>query len=158
MKTPRKLSTTTSTQIAQMCATLHVQLNGIHFKDELPAKIQPGCYVVNMQSEMPGTHWVAIIACPMHCAYVDSYGQPPPIEVQTFIQSRYKTWYCNVRQIQAVESDACGYYCVAAMGYYSNYCKGCSDFFKCIDTFLHLFGNDDQSKNDTMLKTVLAQL
>lgn len=158
MKLPRQLSTTTSTQLVNMCDKMHVKLNYIGFKDELPKYIVPGCYIINMENDLPGSHWVCIICCEKHACYIDSYGQAAPNEVHEFIQTAYKTYFCNVRQLQAVHSNSCGYYVVGACGYFTKYCESCADFQQTIDTFLKLFDADNQQNNGKTLKKVLNQL
>lgn len=158
MKLPRQLTTTTSTQLVSMCNQMRIKLNYIGFKDELPKYIVPGCYIINMENDLPGSHWVCIICCERHACYIDSYGQAAANEVHEFIQTRYKTYFCNTRQLQDVQSNACGYYAIAACCYFTTYCKSCADFRRTVDTFLHWFNGDNQKNNDKVLKNVLTQM
>lgn len=84
----------------------------IFMKDELPNQLQslqplPTCIINLDDSDGPGTHWTAYY----HNSnmgdmsyYFDSYGFPPPEPLKDLV-------YQN-RQIQALGSPVCGYYCI----------------------------------------------
>lgn len=70
--------------------------------------------IVNLnKSTQPGSHWVALYNNPnhKHQYYFDSFGAPPPIEIERL--KLFKPIAYNVSQIQDLNSSACGYYCIA---------------------------------------------
>jgi len=88
---------------------------GCFAKDALPKKIGfDRFYIVNLDdSTGPGTHWAAIINCISdYCIYFDSYGVAPPESVQTFMKTSGKYCLYSSQQLQPLDSDTCGYWCV----------------------------------------------
>ncbi len=86
---------------------------GVFMRDELPAVLKEGCYIINLDhSSRAGTHWVALRVEAGHSLYCDSYGLPPPEEVQKAVQQRQYPIIYSVRQIQALNSVMCGYICL----------------------------------------------
>lgn len=59
-------------------------------------------------------HWVALYnRLPDKVIYFDSYGEPPPEQVMTWIRKTGKKHLIMSRQqIQALDSPWCGYYCL----------------------------------------------
>lgn len=88
-----------------------IKLNGVFMKDELPSKLKSGFYVVNLQSSNigNGTHWTAFYYSPKKSFYFDAFGFPAPVE----IEQKLKRYRYNDKQIQNLNSTACGFYCIA---------------------------------------------
>ena len=61
----------------------------------------------------PGSHWIAMYIENGHCEYFDSYGRPPNIgHFINFIKRNSKTYSFNKDDLQALDSDVCGYYSI----------------------------------------------
>jgi hypothetical protein len=117
-------------------------LNGCYSKDELPSHLRNGWYVVNMENykKGDGTHWVALNCERKKCDYFDSFGFPPPVEIQKACRGR-KIMY-NTKEIQDYNSSACGFYCIGAIVYsedgeYNKFITSFSDYTKANDTILY---------------------
>ena len=49
--------------------------NGIYSRNNLPAEIKKGAYVINLgEYENTGTHWIALFVKPKYTIYFDSFG------------------------------------------------------------------------------------
>lgn len=72
-------------------------------------------YIVNMEDSTRGngTHWVAISNLKKRTSlYFDSYGFGAPDEIVRFCKAHSRKCYRNDAQIQCMESQACGWYCI----------------------------------------------
>jgi len=85
-------------------------------KDNLPDKLKQGAYIVNLQddedadgNDLPGTHWTAFVVTDEGAAYSDSFGFPPPSQVQQFLRPLRPYSYTST-QIQNIQSGHCGRY------------------------------------------------
>ena len=87
---------------------------GCYAKDQIPRSAAPRWYIVNMQNHTGGgTHWVLLYNCrPSSVIYFDSYGEVPPTEVQRFMDRTRKRQYINQEEVQQLNSDWCGWYCL----------------------------------------------
>ena len=112
---PLKSNSLRDKDIVRILKSQNVKLNGIHMKDELPAKLKKGFYIVNLQSskEGNGSHWTGLYYSPKCSYYFDSYGFVPPVEVE----NKIKPYIYNDIDIQSYSSTACGYYCIAFIIY-----------------------------------------
>ena len=68
----------------------HLPLVAITMKDELPAKVVDGCYIINLQSSTDGrgTHWLGLFIYKTNAYFFDSYGAPPSVEIMKFVKKR----------------------------------------------------------------------
>lgn len=85
-------------------------------KDTLP-KPTNKFYVINLDNHTGGgTHWVLLYNChPTDVVYFDSYGEPPPEQVMTWMHKSGKSHVqMNQQEIQSLGTPWCGYYCMAA--------------------------------------------
>ena len=90
--------------------------NGIYARDELTKdEMEKGFYIFNLDdTEGVGTHWVAVYYDNVFPSiYFDSYGFPAP----TIIENRIKPYIFSDRDVQAFNSTACGYFCIAFIYY-----------------------------------------
>jgi hypothetical protein len=108
----------TNFQLETRASKLKVPLIGVYNKDTLPYKYQDGGYIVNLQDatdekgkDLPGTHWTAFYCEGKSAAYFDSFGFPGPVQVKNYLR-RFGNVPENTRQIQNVQSEICGYYCL----------------------------------------------
>lgn len=89
---------------------------GCFMRDELPRMInKEEATIVNLDSHQnPGTHWVALYNSSKdlaHVYYFDSFGMPPPKEVESYLRKSGKLIQYNTSQLQMLYSSMCGYYC-----------------------------------------------
>jgi hypothetical protein len=100
-------------EIIKTCAIRKIPLVGVYSKDKLPSNIRSGNYIVNMQDDEDGngTHWVSFIKGEgmQPSFYFDSYGVTAP----TSIADALRMYDYNKRDIQSMESKACGLYCIS---------------------------------------------
>ena len=115
------------TDLTNKARRLHIPLLWIGTKDTLPPTPKYGGYIINLQDdedsngkEQHGTHWTALwVDKRGHCGYSDSFGFPPPAQVQLFL--KHKTPYpYTKKQIQSVRSGWCGDYALYFLYYMSH--------------------------------------
>lgn len=113
---------------------------GVYSIDTLPKTSGPfkdTSLIINTDtSNLPGTHWVAILTRDNEAYYFDPFGYPPPLKIASWLNKYFSNWSHNQRQIQSITSNYCGYFCLyflyaAQRHYFRNI-----DMFKIID---HLF-------------------
>lgn len=114
-------------ELKNIARRLHIPLVWIGNKDLLPDdNTEAGGYIVNLQDDMdadgndlPGTHWTAFLIDSGECAYSDSFGFPPPAQVQKFLQP-YRPYSYTSTQIQNTQTGHCGKYCLFFLHYMLN--------------------------------------
>ncbi len=84
-------------------------------KDLLPKELQKGYYVINLQSlnqgNRQGTHWTSFAyTADNEIFYFDSYGGPPPLEVEQYRIDPGVHLVFNSKDYQAFGSSLCGWY------------------------------------------------
>lgn len=96
--------------IIEILNSMDIKINDICSKDKLK-ELQRGFYICNLQSSTfgNGTHWVAFYYNGYKNLYWDSFGFPPPQE----IEDKIKPYDYNSKDIQNIGSSSCGYYCIA---------------------------------------------
>ena len=94
----------------------YIKINGIFAKDKLPPSLRDssGWTIVNMQSttDGDGTHWIAFHNGGRISLYFDSFGCPPPLEIENILTKKYVR---NEEQLQDIEESSCGYFCIAVI-------------------------------------------
>jgi len=134
--------------IEDILSKKNIRIHGVYSKDQLP-KITNGFYVVNLQNhdEGNGTHWTCFLKKGDKVFYMDSFGSPAPIEVE----KRIGEYYFNDKQIQNLNSEACGYYCIAFIQYMDKIDNPTKrDFEKFTDIF-----KTNSTHNDVILKNIV---
>ena len=108
-----------TSQIVDIAKQLRIpNFEGVFAWNELPSKTfnkkKSYSFIINTDSSnLGGQHWLAVLVRPNKQGYVfDSYGIPPPLRVQTWLNSRGIRWSANNRQLQTIQSTLCGYYCI----------------------------------------------
>lgn len=136
-------------RLEEQAKRMGLPLNGIFNKDDLPSKRQEGGYIFNLQDSvdekgnpLPGTHWTAAYIEGNKACYFDSFGFPPPEQVDNFIGKH--AWSGN--QIQSIRSEVCGYYCLYFLWWMLKHKH--IDFYERFKLFLNHF-RLDPSKNLT---------
>lgn len=138
-----------NTDIEQICKIMKIPLILCVSKDKLKNyKPVNGGYIINlMDSGGGGSHWVALWIQNNNAIYFDSFGIIYPFEVKQFIKK--KVFYYNTDQIQHLNQDSCGYFCILFL-YMMN---SNSHLYPRIllNRFVNLF-DDDERKNDNILQ------
>ena len=88
------------------------RFNGVYSRDNLPAKIKKGAYVINLyEYKDAGTHWIALYVKNKKVVYFDSFGvEHVPKEIIKSIKN--KDIIANIFRLQAYDSIMCGYFCI----------------------------------------------
>jgi hypothetical protein len=159
----------TDQQLEELAERMSVPLEGVYFKNELPALKTNKTYIINLQDsetedgkENSGTHWTMlhIKEYPngkVEPFYFDPYGVEPPEIVKMKVRGKFKKYLpYNNKDIQSLMNEACGYYCLA-MSHYINVFKGrTGKFYEDCDNFLDMFDDLNKSidwkKNEYILK------
>ena len=158
--------------LEELCQKLDLPLIGVFNKDQLPYEREVGSYYINMQDhdDGDGTHWtLAKIYCdderddsqktnkPKGCGalYFDPFGIDMPIEVADFL-SPFKPIAWNNRQIQNVNSTACGYYCLYC-DYVLEHKQYDTTYLGDYERFLTMW-DEDPLKNLALLKKFMKPL
>ena len=149
-------SLTTDYELQRICDILGIDVFPIGFKDVVIDNfrnylMQNGLddsvnysMILNLQDygEGNGTHWVALF-CPKgadYNLYFDSFGQPPPSNIEDISEDMGRKLYYQTNQIQKLQSGGCGQYCVLFL-YYMNFYKPKLDRLKVAQLFTDKFTN-----------------
>lgn len=111
---------TTNIQLREIISKLNLPVNAICWKDQLYDMIpKPDGYIVNMENSVNctgGTHWIALFLTNERgehkTYYFDSFGAPPPQDVLMFAKSWGPDLIHSCKQIQQINSNFCGQYCL----------------------------------------------
>jgi len=122
------------------------KFKGVYSKDLLPRKLNYGFYIINLDdSKNEGTHWVAFLRDKNINIYFDSFGSPPIDKLNI------KPLMMNAEQIQNINSDMCGYYCIEFIKFLYNK----ENFKESFQVFIDLFKNPRYNINDIILKKLI---
>lgn len=137
-------------EIGRLADSIGLPLEGIFMRNALPTGKPLGCYVFNTDRlGGGGTHWTAAYCTNKAVAYFDSFGAPPPVEIEAFLKRANPTYMFNNWIIQDPSATSCGLYCVAFLNFLHN--LGGVSVFKKAEVFAQLFG-DDTRKNEQILQ------
>lgn len=127
------------------------EMKGVYSRNQIPRSLdvnKASAFVLNLDdSDGPGTHWVAVYHHPKseYVDYFDSFGLPPPLEVQKY--TKLKPIQYNDGMLQDLRSSACGYYCINFINFRS---QGYS-----YQKIIHQFKEGEGVKNEkTLLKSL----
>jgi hypothetical protein len=89
---------------------------GVFSRDMLPKQIKKReCGIVNLDTVGgKGTHWVCYFNIPTekYVEYFDSFGLPPPEEVEKYLAASRKPIIYSTSEVQNKDTELCGYYCI----------------------------------------------
>ena len=140
-------------QLETVAKELNIKLDGVFMKNELNFRRTIGNYIINLDdSGNQGTHWCVLIVEKKNAFWFDSYGCPPPEQIQTFCKSNNTHLYFNTRVIQDLDSSLCGFYCIAILKYISNSNK---DLLESSNDFCNMFDKSETEVNGYLLKGYL---
>lgn len=122
MKTFTTMEPLSNFQILTKCKELEVKhFKGVFMRDELNNKCGKNeCLVLNIDSSFnDGTHWTCLFIRDNVCYYFDSYGFPPPKEVERYC-SQQTHRYHNTFKIQKPDQVICGHFSIYVLYKLSN--------------------------------------
>lgn len=127
---------------------LNYYFDGVYSKDQLPELKPTKFYIINLQDSDVGggTHWCSFYYSKLQSIYFDSYGFPPPKEVE----SKIGNYIYNDGQLQDMDASSCGYYALSFIKFLHDKTNK-EEAFK---IFLKLFKNET-IKNDKILYNLL---
>lgn len=127
---------------------LNHYFDGVYSKDQLPELKPTKFYIINLQDSDVGggTHWCSFYYSKLQSIYFDSYGFPPPKEVE----SKIGNYIYNDGQLQDMDASSCGYYALSFIKFLHDKTNK-EEAFK---IFLKLFKNET-IKNDKILYNLL---
>ena len=131
----------------------NLPLVAITMKDELPATVKDGYFIINLQSSPAGqgTHWLGLFIHKNNAYYFDSYGAPPSVEIMKFVKKRKGChMYYNNFIIQDLKSQNCGWYALAFLFWCYSYVLFSKDMKNMFNEFVKSFV-DDTKENDKIL-------
>jgi hypothetical protein len=145
--------------LLEMAKHYKIRVNSLSLKSELPAKIEPGFSIYNLDSadnfgNASGTHWTGSFCDAKRCCYFDSFGAPSPNEIDRFIKTRYMTYGINNWIIQDPKSENCGFFVLAFAIWMTHLYKG--DIYRGANEFVNLFV-EDTKENDRILKSFFTR-
>jgi hypothetical protein len=126
------------------------------FKSQLPSDPVIGNYIINMGGvKQGGTHWVALcIDQHKNIFYFDSFGCLPPEDVLDFIRLFKRGYGYNIREIQDINSELCGYFCLGLLKTIHSGKVG--SLYDKAEEFTDLFDNNT-AKNDGILRNFFKE-
>ena len=130
--------------ISNLMRHFKIPYHGCYIKDELPRRLSNGFYIINLNGK---SHWTALLKNGPEYYYFDSFGFPPPQEVERQINDCI--W--NTKDIQSMASSSCGYYVVA----WCRFILHPKNKEEAFGTFLHLFSSKNLMENENILASLL---
>jgi hypothetical protein len=118
------------------------QFHGCFSKDEVD-KIPIGSMIINLNGS---SHWTALIRNGNTYFYFDSYGVVPPQK----LSDQMGNYIYNSKEIQAINSSSCGFYCVAFLKYMQKHGESINTFMDFVNHF-----TNEYIKNEHILKELL---
>jgi hypothetical protein len=87
--------------------------NRIPYSTNIEYRSMPYCFVLNEDpAPKEGSHWVCLqVRSKDSVVYFDSYGRPPIVTVQTYLD-KFERVEASDQQLQSVVSTVCGQYCI----------------------------------------------
>ena len=156
------MSITSNIQLIHYAQKIGVVLNGVVSKTNLPYPPQSGGYIINLADDKSsegfqnqGTHWVAVYVEGKHTVYFDSFGLPPPANIQLWLKHLQPIYYSSV-QIQNERGGFCGLYCLYFLYYLQHHRKN-MDIQERLEKFQQLW-HPDVTENLNRLKHYLRHL
>jgi hypothetical protein len=145
----------TNFDLEKIAKNYDVKLIGIYSKNDLDKlPIENGNYIINLDDNI-GSHWTALNINKNKGIYFDSFGCVPPQNVIDFVKQRKNIRFgFNNFIIQDLESEKCGFYCIAFL-LFLNRSKN-KDIYKATNDFIELF-KDNTLENDEILKKYLLK-
>ena len=151
--------------LENLCIHYKLPMQDICMKDELPAQVEDGNYILNLQNSKDkngnynvGSHWLGLIIKGNESCFFDSFGAPPAKEICDFIKKRRKCHLAyNNWVIQDLKSDNCGYYALSYLIFMNSENSLKTSLYAKFNNYLNQFG-DDTIQNDAILKDFFRKM
>jgi len=130
--------------IDELMMHFNIPFHGCFIKDELPRRLINGYYIINLNGH---SHWTGLYKNGPKFYYFDSFGCPPPQEVEEKVDDCI--W--NTKDIQSMASSSCGFYCIAWM----RFMLKPRDKEEAFVSFLNLFSSRNLLENEKVLGALL---
>ena len=99
--------------------TLRRHVMGIYARNTLPSSIpwllraRGVGFIVNTEPRQKrGRHWIAMVIEGNKAELFDSLAEPVNVDFDRYLKSRVASYIYNRQQLQSVDSDICGLYCL----------------------------------------------
>lgn len=124
---------------------------GVFSKDHFPKRLENGqSIIVNLDdSDGPGTHWVSALKKNNMSFYFDSFGMPPPENIKSILKLYKTPLYYNTSQLQAIDSDRCGWY---AKNFIKHVLSSNKIGIEAVYDFLYSYSQSPSQKNEKQVK------
>lgn len=106
--------------------------------------------IINLQDSNKGngTHWVCLVKKDNNYVYFDSFGAQPPKVIQQYCK---RNLGYNNYIVQNLNTETCGYYCIAFIHYIRSHKGG---IYELANEFINLF-EDNTTRNNNILRDYL---
>jgi len=124
----------------------------------MPSERKSGSYIINLQDfeDGEGTHWTCFkIFDNGKCCYFDSFGFPMPIEISKFLMP-FKPIAQSNRHIQYIQSEKCGYFCLAFIKYFDDFDTKKNNVYDAFDDWLNCSSIHEKT-NDKIVMELLKK-
>jgi hypothetical protein len=156
LKAPERLNTLTNLQLTKLGNQLDIPIKKICMKDEFNYNEPDGCYIINLQNHnQNGTHWVCFVKHQSVIYYHDSFGMPCPQNEMDIFNKECDNIYMNTFDKQDINSNSCGYWCLAFL-HHLTHNKG--SYLQKFKSFNKMFNNKDPRENEKKLKIYIDAL
>ena len=136
--------------LMEMAEHLNIKIDDICYKDNIikNKKKRNLNIIINLQDEKNGngTHWTVLLKKDKKYIYYDSFGAQPPKVIKDYCKQNLGY---NNYIIQNLNTDTCGYYCLAFIHFLRNH-KG--NIYELTNDFTNLFEDDTKMNNDILFK------
>ena len=132
---------------------MRIKLIDVVSKDTLKGLTpRDGSYIINLQDNKDGngTHWCCCYLSGRSAMYYDSFGKIMPPDVLKFLRRKCNHIVYSMDQIQDLMSDACGYYCLAVLHFFTKFAR-LKDFGLGINKFNQPFNTENTKGNEQVL-------
>lgn len=143
--------TTSDVQLLNIAKKLGVDVQSVSTRDNMPKKLSYGFHILNIGSRASGgTHWTGAFKGRTGVVYFDSFGAPPPTQIEQALRKHtFTNWV-----IQDVSSKTCGYFVLAFGAHMVQPHHGVSDT-DWANAFVNQFG-EDTNENERIVKRLLS--
>lgn len=131
----------------------NITLQEIIYQDEIfnLSKVKNMNIILNLQNSKSsgnGTHWVTLLKRDNNFFYFDSFGSQPPNIIKRYckVNLGYNSYIC-----QNLNTEVCGYYCIALIHYIDNH-KG--DLYDIANEFINIFESNTKFNKDILFKYI----
>jgi hypothetical protein len=132
---------------------------GVYLEDELNnVRAESGFYIINFEKTDQVSkvgHWVLCVHTNGGGSlYFDSFGCDAPVLIKNFIQKINVKYAYNTKDLQDLNSDLCGFYCICCAFYIYRVTNKGKPYHERLNDFTNLF-SDNTLENGFILKNLM---